>query len=373
MTIDCAKDAAQHVSDASAMQLFRTRFFMPPIMQSRPVRPLSIGARPQSRTLRQESRVTPANTVARDVRNRLQAHQHHVALELRLQNLDDASHARLAACSKAIEIRLAYKDTPGPESKCLDDIGAAPETAVDEHFEAMLGREGETIPAGTRVGTMGNTGWSTGHHLHFEVRFDRNGDGFFSGGEVIANIYDRLMMYEPEDLTKLVGGVAESWEVSDDGTQLVRDFTGEKPRTIDYLAYPGNYGMIPSTFLDPEQGGDGGALDAIVLGPAVPRGSVVRARPIGVLRVIDRMEQDDKVVAILEGETLQADVADRARLLQALFACRNILLELIQGYLVTPPWGLAMPIGIPPERLVTQDLPHGLSGRLEKVGPILSA
>ena len=28
-------------------------------------------------------------------------------------------------------------------------------------------------------------------------------------GEIIANIYDRIMMYEPEDLTKLVGGVAE--------------------------------------------------------------------------------------------------------------------------------------------------------------------
>jgi len=55
----------------------------------------------------------------------------------------------------------------------------------DEYFEAMLGREGEFITAGTRVGTMGNTGWSTGHHLHFEVRFDRNGDGFFSGGEAV--------------------------------------------------------------------------------------------------------------------------------------------------------------------------------------------
>ncbi len=41
-----------------------------------------------------------------------------------------------------------------------------------------------------------------------------------SGGEVIANIYDRLMMYEPEDLTTLVGGVAESWEISDDGKTI---------------------------------------------------------------------------------------------------------------------------------------------------------
>ena len=38
-----------------------------------------------------------------------------------------------------------------------------------------------------------------------------------SGGEMIANLYDRIMMYEPEDTTRLVGGVAESWNVSDNG------------------------------------------------------------------------------------------------------------------------------------------------------------
>lgn len=41
-----------------------------------------------------------------------------------------------------------------------------------------------------------------------------------SGGEVIANIYDRVMMYEPEDLGTLVGGVVESWEVSEDGKTI---------------------------------------------------------------------------------------------------------------------------------------------------------
>lgn len=38
-----------------------------------------------------------------------------------------------------------------------------------------------------------------------------------STGEINANIYDRIMMYEPEDLTTLTGGVAESWDISDDG------------------------------------------------------------------------------------------------------------------------------------------------------------
>jgi inorganic pyrophosphatase len=104
-------------------------------------------------------------------------------------------------------------------------------------------------------------------------------------------------------------GTSEKWEVSEDGNAIVRDFTGESPRTIDYLPYPGNYGLIPRTLLDESQGGDGGALDCLVLGTAVPRGSIVRARPIAVLRVVDRMAQDDKIIAVMEGPTLK-DVYD---------------------------------------------------------------
>lgn len=55
----------------------------------------------------------------------------------------------------------------------------------DAFFEAMRPLEGSVIPAGTRLGTIGNTGFSTGHHLHFEVRFDRNNDGGFSADEVV--------------------------------------------------------------------------------------------------------------------------------------------------------------------------------------------
>jgi peptide/nickel transport system substrate-binding protein len=39
-------------------------------------------------------------------------------------------------------------------------------------------------------------------------------------GEIIANIYDRIMMFEPEDLQTLVGGVAESSDISKDGKTI---------------------------------------------------------------------------------------------------------------------------------------------------------
>ena len=43
-------------------------------------------------------------------------------------------------------------------------------------------------------------------------------DGYgITDGDIIANTYDRIMRYEPEDLNKLVGEVVESWTVSDDG------------------------------------------------------------------------------------------------------------------------------------------------------------
>lgn len=106
-------------------------------------------------------------------------------------------------------------------------------------------------------------------------------------------------------VVEIPAGTSEKWEVNDDGTALVRDFTGDSPRTIDYLPYPGNYGLIPRTLLDTERGGDGGALDVMVLGPSVPRGTVVRARPIGIVRVVDRMEQDDKILAVMDGDTLK--------------------------------------------------------------------
>jgi inorganic pyrophosphatase len=134
-------------------------------------------------------------------------------------------------------------------------------------------------------------------------------DKYTSKRNLLTNNMPRNQDRSINVVVEIPAGTSEKWYVSEDGRALLRDFTGDKPRVIDYLPYPGNYGMVPRTLLDEEHGGDGTALDVLVLGPAVPRGAIIRARPIGVIRVIDRMEQDDKLLAIMEDATMK-DVYD---------------------------------------------------------------
>ena len=53
----------------------------------------------------------------------------------------------------------------------------------------------------------------------------------FSGGEVIAQLYDRVMTYEPNDLKTLVGGVVESWELSNNGKTITIAVSRLTPKT----------------------------------------------------------------------------------------------------------------------------------------------
>ena len=101
-------------------------------------------------------------------------------------------------------------------------------------------------------------------------------------------------------------GTVAKWEVTKPNGDLEWEFTNGKPRNVKYLGYPGNYGMVPRTILAKEDGGDGDPLDVIVLGPAVPRGRIVKAKLIGVLRMLDGGEQDDKLIAVLQGSALYA-------------------------------------------------------------------
>lgn len=58
--------------------------------------------------------------------------------------------------------------------------------------------------------------------------------------------------------------------------------------------YPANYGFIPKTYCD-----DKDPLDVLVLGqePVYPM-SIMIAKPIGLMRMSDQGEQDDKIIAV---------------------------------------------------------------------------
>lgn len=125
-------------------------------------------------------------------------------------------------------------------------------------------------------------------------------------------------------LVEIPAGTTEKWEVNKATGSIERDSIDGHPRTINYLGYPGNYGFIPQTLLPKEQGGDGDPLDVLVIGESVERGTVIRCKIIGVLKLTDTGEQDDKLIAIAQnGQKLK--IKDLAELQQNYPSALNII------------------------------------------------
>lgn len=89
------------------------------------------------------------------------------------------------------------------------------------------------------------------------------------------------------------------------------DIENGEARKIAFLPYPANYGFIPSTLMDEARGGDGDALDVLLIASSLSTGTVVEAKPIAALRLNDSGEIDTKIIAIPTDETLKLfDVKD---------------------------------------------------------------
>ena len=103
-----------------------------------------------------------------------------------------------------------------------------------------------------------------------------------------------------EVIVEIPVGTHEKWEMQKSTGEIVWQHAsgGSDGRVIDYLAYPANYGFIPNTELLISDGGDGDPVDVILLGPKIQRGERVMAQPIGILKMEDNGQRDDKVLAI---------------------------------------------------------------------------
>ena len=87
-------------------------------------------------------------------------------------------------------------------------------------------------------------------------------------------------------------------EVNKSSGIFENDQINGKDRVINFLPYPGNYGFIPSTLMDESVGGDGDALDVLVISESLPTGTVLEVIPIAALMMIDGGEIDTKIIAV---------------------------------------------------------------------------
>jgi inorganic pyrophosphatase len=109
--------------------------------------------------------------------------------------------------------------------------------------------------------------------------------------------------YATDSLVNIVveipAGCNQKWEVNKINGFMEWESSGEDSlRIVKYLPYPANYGMIPSTWLPEQEGGDNDPMDVFLLGQTVDRGSVLPARIIGLIRILDKGLQDDKLIAV---------------------------------------------------------------------------
>lgn len=70
------------------------------------------------------------------------------------------------------------------------------------------------------------------------------------------------------------------------------------------MGFPTDYGYVPDTLCE-----DGDALDVLVIiDESLPDGVVVAVRPIGLLRMIDGGERDEKIIGIPVNDETQAHI-----------------------------------------------------------------
>lgn len=89
-------------------------------------------------------------------------------------------------------------------------------------------------------------------------------------------------------VNEIPAGSAIKYELDDAGRVIVDRFLSMP------MAYPANYGSIPSSL-----GGDGDPLDVMAFTRTpIVSGAIMAVRPIGMLRMVDGGEADDKVIAV---------------------------------------------------------------------------
>jgi len=106
-------------------------------------------------------------------------------------------------------------------------------------------------------------------------------------------------------VVEISAGNSKKFEFDRTSNSFLVDKEDGKERIINFLPYPGNYGFIPSTLSDPTKGGDGDAIDVLIIAEGVSTGTVIEIIPIAVLKLTDDGKEDHKIIAIPVNKKLQ--------------------------------------------------------------------
>lgn len=112
---------------------------------------------------------------------------------------------------------------------------------------------------------------------------------------------------------EIPAGTNDKWTTDWDSGEIYHEQKDGKPRVIQFLAYPFNYGFIPQTYLGKAEGGDGDPLDVVLIAPQCPRASVQAVRVLGALELEERGEKDTKLISVLS-EGMFSEITDLAAL-----------------------------------------------------------
>jgi len=154
-----------------------------------------------------------------------------------------------------------------------------------------------------------------------------------NGPDTMKNL--ELLPAEPRPgvfnaVIEIPAGTADKLQYDTATNTFPIDLRNGVPRRVRFLPYPANYGFVPGTRMHKDQGGDGDAVDVLVLCTALPSGTVLEVEPIGIIELLDAGERDDKLIALPVDPALRnLEASDISELPEA---ARDILVTWLLNY-----------------------------------------
>ena len=139
------------------------------------------------------------------------------------------------------------------------------------------------------------------HEIEYINSFQLNGKTNFLHGIEAVNEDGNF-----NAVIEIPAGSNEKWEISKNGSTIELELKNGVPRVIDYRGYPFNYGFVPKTIVSVDDGGDGDAIDIIILSQKkLKRGMIVPVKVIGMLKMKDKGKIDNKIISVLVGSKFE--------------------------------------------------------------------